>query len=204
MRGVRLTAQPNERKSSNSSHSAPRAVSVESASAGDLVAVAGIDNITIGPCRRGRRHLPIITVDEYALSMTIGINTSPRGRMVIDSPLDVAVVGLVMTAASKFHRPTAQTREVLARGELQLAVLIETMRREASNSLSVNQRSSRTIDEKRHEPVERVTIDVQKNISVRSRNSSPCAAGMETWQTMALAGYVLNGACERFDRLQDR
>lgn len=145
-------------------------VSVESASAGDLVAVAGIDNITIGESLADIEHptpLPIITVDEPALSMTIGINTSPlAGRdgdrltaRLVKSRLDQELIGNVSLRVHQTDRPDAW--EVLARGELQLAVLIETMRREGFE-LTVGKPEvvTRTIDEKRHEPVERVTIDV--------------------------------------------
>ena len=145
-------------------------VSVESASAGDLVAVAGIDNITIGETLADIEHptpLPGITVDEPALSMTIGINTSPlAGRdgdrltaRLVKSRLEQELIGNVSLRVHQTDRPDAW--EVLARGELQLAVLIETMRREGFE-LTVGKPEvvTRTIDAKRHEPVERVTIDV--------------------------------------------
>ena len=178
-------------------------VSVESASAGDLVAVAGINNITIGETLADIEHptpLPIITVDEPALSMTIGINTSPlAGRdsdrltaRLVKSRLDQELIGNVSLRVHYTDRPDAW--EVLARGELQLAVLIETMRREGFE-LTVGKPEvvTRTIDEKRHEPVERVTIDVPEEHLGTSRNSSPCVVdGWKTWPTMALAGCVLN------------
>lgn len=145
-------------------------VSVESASAGDLVAVAGIDDITIGETLADFENpipLPRITVDEPALSMTIGINTSPlAGRdgdrltaRLVKSRLDQELVGNVSLRINQTDRPDAW--EVLARGELQLAVLIETMRREGFE-LTVGKPEvvTRMIDDKRHEPVERVTIDV--------------------------------------------
>lgn len=145
-------------------------VSVDSASAGDLVAVAGIDDITIGETLADLEHpvaLPRITVDEPALSMTIGINTSPlAGRdgnrltaRLVKSRLDQELIGNVSLRVNQTDRPDAW--EVLARGELQLAVLIETMRREGFE-LTVGKPEvvTRMIDDKRHEPVERVTIDV--------------------------------------------
>ncbi len=145
-------------------------VSVESASAGDLVAVAGIDDITIGETLADFENpipLPRITVDEPALSMTIGINTSPlAGRdgdrltaRLVKSRLDQELVGNVSLRINQTDRPDAW--EVLARGELQLAVLIETMRREGFE-LTVGKPEvvTRMVDDKRHEPVERVTIDV--------------------------------------------
>lgn len=145
-------------------------VSVESASAGDLVAVAGIDDITIGETLADVDQpvaLPRITVDEPALSMTIGINTSPlAGRdgsrltaRLVKSRLDQELVGNVSLRVHQTDRPDAW--EVLARGELQLAILIETMRREGFE-LTVGKPEvvTRMVDDKRHEPVERVTIDV--------------------------------------------
>ncbi|MGA0035095.1 MAG: translational GTPase TypA [Ilumatobacteraceae bacterium] len=145
-------------------------VSVESASAGDLVAVAGIDDITIGETLADFENpvpLPRITVDEPALSMTIGINTSPlAGRdgdrltaRLVKSRLDQELIGNVSLRVNQTDRPDAW--EVLARGELQLAVLIETMRREGFE-LTVGKPEvvTRIVDDKRHEPVERVTIDV--------------------------------------------
>ena len=145
-------------------------VSVDSASAGDLVAVAGIDDITIGETLADLEHpvaLPRITVDEPALSMTIGINTSPlAGRdgdrltaRLVKSRLDQELIGNVSLRVNQTDRPDAW--EVLARGELQLGVLIETMRREGFE-LTVGKPEvvTRMIDDKRHEPVERVTIDV--------------------------------------------
>ncbi len=145
-------------------------VSVESASAGDLVAVAGIDDITIGETLADIERpvaLPRITVDEPALSMTIGINTSPlAGRdgdrltaRLVKSRLDQELIGNVSLRVHQTDRPDAW--EVLARGELQLAVLIETMRREGFE-LTVGKPEvvTRMVDDKRHEPVERVTIDV--------------------------------------------
>ncbi len=145
-------------------------VSVDSAYAGDLVAVAGIDDITIGETLADLEHpvaLPRITVDEPALSMTIGINTSPlAGRdgdrltaRLVKSRLDQELIGNVSLRVNQTDRPDAW--EVLARGELQLAVLIETMRREGFE-LTVGKPEvvTRMIDDKRHEPVERVTIDV--------------------------------------------
>ena len=145
-------------------------VSVESARAGDLVAVAGIDAITIGETLadpESPEALPTIVVDEPALSMTIGINTSPlAGRdgdrltaRLVKSRLDQELVGNVSLRVNATERPDAW--EVLARGELQLAILIETMRREGFE-LTVGKPEvvTREIDGKRCEPVERVTVDV--------------------------------------------
>jgi len=143
---------------------------VESARQGDLVAVAGIPEITIGETLADPddpRPLPVITVDEPALSMTIGINTSPlAGRegskltaRLLKARLDAELVGNVSLRVRSTERPDAW--EVQARGELQLAVLVETMRREGFE-LTVGKPEvvTRLIDGVRHEPVEAVTIDV--------------------------------------------
>jgi GTP-binding protein len=145
-------------------------VPVESAGPGDLVAVAGFDDITIGETLAAPddpRPLPTITVDEPALSMTIGINTSPlAGRegskltaRLVKARLDAELVGNVSIRVKATDRPDAW--EVQARGELQLAVLVETMRREGFE-LTVGKPEvvTRDVDGVKHEPVERVTIDV--------------------------------------------
>ncbi|MDB0005892.1 translational GTPase TypA [Ilumatobacteraceae bacterium] len=143
---------------------------VQSARAGDLVAVAGLEEVTIGDTLADiddPRPLPVIVVDEPALSMTIGINTSPlAGRegnrltaRLVRNRLDAELVGNVSLRVRNTDRP--DTWEVLARGELQLAVLVETMRREGFE-LTVGKPEvvTREIDGRRHEPVERVTVDV--------------------------------------------
>jgi len=145
-------------------------VPVESAGPGDLVAVAGIADITIGETLADLddpRPLPVISVDEPALSMTIGINTSPlAGRdgskltaRLVKSRLEAELVGNVSLRLNPTDRPDAW--EVQARGELQLAILIETMRREGFE-LTVGKPEvvTRMVDGVKHEPVERVTIDV--------------------------------------------
>ena len=145
-------------------------VPVERARQGDLVAVAGFEDITIGETLADAddpRPLPVITVDEPALSMTIGINTSPlAGRDGIEAhrppgeePARAELVGNVSIRCRPTDRPDAW--EVQARGELQLAVLVETMRREGFE-LTVGKPEVVTheIDGKVCEPVERVTIDV--------------------------------------------
>jgi GTP-binding protein len=145
-------------------------VPVDSAGPGDLVAVAGIDEITIGETLadpEDPRPLPVITVDEPALAMTIGINTSPlAGRdggskltaRLLKNRLDAELVGNVSIRVNPTDRPDAW--EVQARGELQLAVLVETMRREGFE-LTVGKPEvvTKEIDGRRCEPVERVTID---------------------------------------------
>ncbi|HSR85933.1 MAG TPA: translational GTPase TypA [Streptosporangiaceae bacterium] len=145
-------------------------VPTQSAGPGDIIAVAGIAGIMIGETLADPddpRPLPLITVDEPAISMTIGVNTSPlvgqvkgakvTARMVKDR-LDREVVGNVSLLINSTERP--DTWEVQGRGELALAVLVETMRRE-SYELSVGrpQVVTRLIDGKLYEPVERLTVD---------------------------------------------
>jgi GTP-binding protein len=145
-------------------------VPVESAGPGDLVAVAGFADITIGETLADPddpRPLPVIAVDEPALSMSIGINTSPlAGRegskltaRLVKARLDAEMVGNVSLRVRPTDRPDAW--EVQARGELQLAILVETMRREGFE-LTVGKPEvvTRDVDGKVHEPFERVTIDV--------------------------------------------
>ncbi len=145
-------------------------VPADEAGPGDLVAVAGIDDIMIGESlvdMADPRPLPVIEVDQPALSMTIGCNTSPlAGRegskvtaRMIRNRLDAELVGNVSIRVLNTDRPDAW--EVQARGELQLAVLVETMRREGFE-LNVGKPEvvTREIDGVVHEPVERVTIDV--------------------------------------------
>nr|WP_129667142.1 translational GTPase TypA [Phytoactinopolyspora endophytica] len=145
-------------------------VSADSARQGDIIAVAGIPEITIGETLADAddpRPLPLITVDEPALSMNIGANTSPlsgrsggtkvTARLVKDR-LDAELVGNVSLRVLPTERP--DTWEVQGRGELALAVLVETMRREGFE-LTVGKPDvvTREVEGKVHEPVERLTID---------------------------------------------
>jgi GTP-binding protein TypA/BipA len=140
---------------------------------GDIVAIAGIPDITIGETLSDPddpQPLPLITVDEPSISMTIGINTSPlAGRAgknltarLVKARLDAELVGNVSIRVFPTERP--DTWEVQGRGELQLAVLVEMMRRE-SYELTVGkpQVVTREIDGRTHEPVERLTIDVPED-----------------------------------------
>jgi GTP-binding protein len=142
----------------------------QSASAGELVAVAGLPEITIGETLgdpADPRALPIITVDEPSLSMTVGSNTSPlagrsgskmTARQVKDR-LDKELIGNVSLRVLDLGRPDAW--EVQGRGELQLAILIEQMRREGFElTVGKPQVVTREIDGKLHEPVEQVSIDI--------------------------------------------
>ncbi len=148
---------------------------VEAAQAGpgEIIAVAGLDEVTIGETLADPEDphpLPVITVDEPSLSVTIGINTAPlAGRegsrltaRQVRARLDQELVGNVSLRVLDTERPDAW--EVQGRGELQLAVLVEIMRREGFE-LTVGQPKvlERTIDGRRHEPVERLAIDVPED-----------------------------------------
>ena len=142
----------------------------ESAGPGDIVAVAGIENITIGETLADPedvRPLPTITVDDPAISMTIGTNTSPlmgkvkghklTARMVKDR-LDRELVGNVSLKVVDIGRPDAW--EVQGRGELALAILVEQMRREGFElTVGKPQVVVKRVDGKIHEPYEHLTID---------------------------------------------
>jgi GTP-binding protein len=142
----------------------------EQAGAGDIVAVAGIPDITIGETLADPEHpvpLPLIHVDEPAISMTIGTNTSPlvgqtkgskvTARLVKDR-LDAELVGNVSLKVLPTERPDAW--EVQGRGELALAILVEQMRREGYElTVGKPQVVTKEIDGKLHEPMERLTID---------------------------------------------
>ena len=146
--------------------------SVETAEAGpgEIIAIAGIPEITIGETLtdvEDPRPLPVISVDEPSLSVTVGINTSPlagkEGKLLtarqISDRLKRELVGNVSLRINDTERP--DTWEVQGRGELQLAVLVEMMRREGFElTVGKPQVVTREIDGKVHEPVERMTIDV--------------------------------------------
>jgi GTP-binding protein len=144
-------------------------VSIEEAGPGDIVAIAGIPEITIGETIADPddpRPLPVITIDEPNISMTIGINTSPlagksgkklTARQVLNR-LEQELVGNVSIRVEQTERP--DTWEVQGRGELQLAILVEIMRREGFElTVGKPQVVTRLVDGKIHEPVERLTID---------------------------------------------
>jgi len=142
----------------------------EKAGPGDIVAIAGIPEINIGETLADPDNpiaLPLITVDEPAISMTIGTNTSPlagrekgtkvTARLVKDR-LDAELIGNVSIRVLPTDRPDAW--EVQGRGELALAILVEQMRREGYElTVGKPQVVVKDIDGKRHEPVERLTID---------------------------------------------
>src|SRR2546421_1168859 len=145
-------------------------VPADEAGPGEIVAIAGLPEVTIGETIADPddpRPLPVTTVDEPSLSITIGINTSPLAgtegdrltASMVKQRLDQELVGNVSLRVNPTVRPDAW--EVQGRGELQLAVLVELMRREGFE-LTVGKPEvlTRELDGKRNEPVERVAIDV--------------------------------------------
>ena len=148
-------------------------VPAESAGPGDIIAVAGIPEITIGETladAEDPRPLPVITVDEPSISMTIGINTSPLAGQTgtkltarqVKSRLEAELVGNVSLRLSETDRP--DTWEVQGRGELQLAVLVELMRREGFElTVGKPQVVTRLVDGKVHEPMEHLTVDIPED-----------------------------------------
>ena len=145
-------------------------VEADEAGPGEIAAVAGIDEITIGETLADLDHpeaLPLITVDEPSLSMLIGTNTSPlAGRegtqltaRILKQRLDAELVGNVSLRVRDSDRPDAWI--VQGRGELQLAILVETLRREGFE-LTVGRPEvvTREVDGGTHEPVEALTVDV--------------------------------------------
>jgi len=145
-------------------------VNAEEAHAGEIIAVAGIPEVTIGETLANPidpRPLPVIKVDEPSLSMTIGINTSPLAGLdgsqmtarLLKNRLDQEIIGNVSIRVKSIDRPDVW--EVQGRGELQLAVLVETMRREGFEmTIGKPQVVTKEIDGKVHEPVERLSLDI--------------------------------------------
>jgi len=145
-------------------------VSADEAGPGEIVALAGLPEVTIGETIADPddpRPLPVTAVDEPSLSITIGINTSPLAgtegdkltASQVKQRLDSELVGNVSLRVLPTARP--DTWEVQGRGELQLAVLAEIMRREGFElTIGKPEVLVRVLDGKRHEPVERVAIDV--------------------------------------------
>jgi GTP-binding protein len=148
-------------------------IAAEVAGPGEIIAVAGIPEITIGDTLADAENphpLPPVMVDEPALSMTVGINTSPlaglvgrklTARQVFDR-LQAELVGNVSIRVLDTERP--DTWEVQGRGELQLGVLVEAMRREGFE-LTVGKPKvvTRTVDGRLHEPIERLAIDIPED-----------------------------------------
>ena len=150
-------------------------VAADEAGPGEIIAIAGIEDVAIGETLTDPddpRPLPVISVDEPSLSMMIGINTSPLagldGKLLtarqVRNRLDQELVGNVSLRVLDGDRPDAW--EVQGRGELQLAVLVEQMRREGFElTIGKPQVVTRRIDGVLSEPVERLAIDVPEAYS---------------------------------------
>ena len=144
-------------------------VPVESASFGDIVALAGVEGIEIGETItsiENPKALPLLAIDEPTISMVFGVNNSPfagkEGRFVtsrqLKERLDKEVLGNVAIRVEQTDSP--DQFKVSGRGELQLAILIEMMRRESYElQVSKPQVITRSIDGQTHEPIEQVVID---------------------------------------------
>ena len=175
----------------------------ESAGPGDIVAIAGFPDITIGETiadPEDVRPLPQIHVDEPAISMTIGTNTSPlvgkvkghklTARMVKDR-LDRELIGNVSLKVVDIGRPDAW--EVQGRGELALAILVENMRREGFElTVGKPQVVTEEIDGKLHEPYDHMVIDapseyqgnVTQLMAARKGQMTAMSAGAGDWIRM--------------------
>lgn len=149
-------------------------VPVDSAGPGDIIAVAGLPEITIGETLADLENpvaLPVITVDEPSISMTIGINTSPlAGRSggtkltasMVKARLEQELIGNVSIRMLPTERP--DTWEVQGRGELQLAILVELMKREGFElTVGKPQVVTRIVDGKLQEPMERLSVDIPED-----------------------------------------
>ncbi len=148
-------------------------VDAAEASAGEIISVAGIPEITIGETladAEDPRPLPVITVDEPSLSVTIGINSSPLAgkdgtfltASQVRARLDRELVGNVSLRIFETERP--EVWEVQGRGELALAILVELMRREGFElTVGKPQVVTREIDGRAHEPVERMSVDAPED-----------------------------------------
>jgi GTP-binding protein len=142
----------------------------EGAGPGDIIAVAGIPEVTIGETladAEDPRPLPVIHIDEPSLSMTVGVNTSPLSGQegnkltarLIRTRLDQELVGNVSIRVLTTERP--DTWEVQGRGELALAILVELMRREGFElNVGKPQVLTRSVDGQLQEPMERVSVDI--------------------------------------------
>lgn len=173
----------------------------EEAHAGDIVAVAGIEDITIGESLvdlEDPRPLPLIKVDDPAISMTVGINTSPMAGRVkgakvtarqVKDRLEKELIGNVSIRVLPTSRPDAW--EVQGRGELALAILVEQMRREGFElTVGKPQVVTRQVEGKTYEPMERMTIDVpEEHLGVVTQLMAARKGRMETMSNHG-AGWV--------------
>ena len=173
----------------------------DEAIAGDIVAVAGIPEIMIGDTLADPDHahaLPRITVDEPAISVTIGTNTSPLAGKVsghkltarmVKSRLDSELVGNVSIKVVDIDRPDAW--EVQGRGELALAVLVEQMRREGFElTVGKPQVVTHSVDGKLHEPFEAMTIDCPEEFVGAITQLMAARKGRMEEMTNHAAGWV--------------
>ena len=184
-------------------------VSAKEAGPGEIIAVAGIEEVTIGETLADPEEptpLPVISVDEPSLSIQIGINTSPlaglegsklTARQILDR-LDAELVGNVSIRVNDVGRPDAW--EVQGRGELQLVVLLEMMRREGFE-LTAGQPQVVTHEEdgKLHEPVERLSIDApEEHVGARHPAARRRArAAWSRWSTTRPAGCGWSSSSRR-------
>jgi len=148
-------------------------VDADEAGPGEIIGIAGLPEVTIGETLsdpEDPRPLPVSHFDDPSLSMTIGINTSPLSGQegskltarLVKNRLDAEIVGNVSIRVLDSHRPDAW--EVQGRGELQLAVLVEMMRREGFElTVGKPQVVTKEINGKLCEPVEHLTIDVPED-----------------------------------------
>jgi len=165
-------------------------VAADEVGPGEIIAIAGLADVTIGETLADPddpRPLPVMHVDEPSLSMTIGINTSPlSGRegtkltaRLLKNRLDQETIGNVSIRVNSIDRPDVW--EVRGRGELQLAVLVETMRREGFEmTVGKPEVVTKVIDGKLCEPVERLSIDIpEEHLGVASQLLAVRKARME-------------------------
>lgn len=169
--------------------------------AGDIVAVAGMSEIMIGDTLADLEHahaLPRITVDEPAISVTVGTNSSPLAGKVsghkltarmVKSRLDSELIGNVSIRVVDIGRPDAW--EVQGRGELALAILVEQMRREGFElTVGKPQVVTRQIDGKLHEPFEAMTIDCPEEFVGAITQLMAARKGRMEEMTNHAAGWV--------------
>ena len=183
-------------------------VPADEAGPGEIVAIAGLPEVTIGETIADPddpRPLPVTTVDEPSLSITIGINTSPLAgtegdrltASMVKARLDQELVGNVSLRVHPTDRPDAW--EVQGRGELQLAVLVEMMRREGFE-LTVGKPEvlTREIDGKRTSRSSASRSTCPRSTSASSRSCSRCArAACSRWSTTAPAGRAWSTSSRR-------
>ena len=177
-------------------------VSTDSAAPGDIVAVAGIEDIMIGESLvdlEDPRPLPLITVDDPAISMTIGINTSPMAGRVkgakvtarqVKDRLDRELIGNVSLKVLPTERPDAW--EVQGRGELALAILVEQMRREGFElTVGKPQVVTKEIDGVLSEPMERMTIDIpEEYLGAITQLMAARKGAWKPWRTTGRGGFA--------------